>query len=133
MRRWTTTDCRLPQGSPKRTASSNRSPRATTHPPANLETAFPEAEKQVSGSHSVTGASGALRVAGRPGVPGPPRRFTTLKKVLAFLKPHSVGYAAGIFGIGFANFFINVFLARMLMDLTQGHNGVLTAAPGADN
>ncbi len=120
MRRWTTTDCRLPQGSPKRTASSDRSPRATTHPSANLETAFPEAEKQVSGSHSVTGASGALRVAGRPGVPGPPRRFTTLKKVLAFLKPHSVGYAAGIFGIGFANFFINVFLARMLMDLTRG-------------
>lgn len=49
-----------------------------------------------------------------------PGRLPILKKILAFLKPHALGYAAGIIGIGFANFFMNVFLARMLMDLTRG-------------
>jgi ATP-binding cassette subfamily B protein len=47
-------------------------------------------------------------------------RLPILRKIIAFLKPHAPGYAAGIIGIGFANFFMNVFLARMLMDLTKG-------------
>lgn len=43
-----------------------------------------------------------------------------LRRIAFFLRPHAALYVAGILGIGFANLFINVFLARMLMDLTHG-------------
>jgi ATP-binding cassette subfamily B protein len=50
----------------------------------------------------------------------PSPTLSVLKKILSFLKPYSLSYIAGIIGIGFANFLINAFLARMLMDLTRG-------------
>jgi len=74
-------------------------------------------EERVTGSPGRSGGPGVHATSGARRTPG---RLTTLKKVLAFLRPHFPGYAAGIFGIGFANFFIDVFLARMLMDLTRG-------------
>lgn len=51
---------------------------------------------------------------------GKQSKFAPLRRLFPFLKPYTVSYFIGILGLALANLGLNIFLAQMLMEFTQG-------------